>query len=78
MSRYHPDFKCGVLGIQYSYLDKVAHAFLPDAHCADMTGAIRFFTAIDPKVETIRTYSGASLDTVYGRIGDTWKVKVLA
>lgn len=78
MSRYHPDLKCRVLGLQYGYTDKVGHAFLEKDHCADMSGAIRVFTAIDPKVETIRTYSGGSLDTIYARAGDTWVVRMLA
>lgn len=65
MSVYHSDLQCQVEETQYSRELKTGSIFMPEGHCVDMSAAIRFFTEMDPEVETILTFSGDQADTIY-------------
>jgi hypothetical protein len=46
---------------------------MADGNCCDMDGCVAVFTAIDPQVCAIATFSGINKDTVYTRYGERWE-----
>jgi hypothetical protein len=65
-----------VESIQYDFRRRVGVVDVAAGGCTDMSGAIAFFTRIDPAVRRIETLSDYVPDTVYVRTddtGDTWE-----
>lgn len=56
---------CKVKTLSYDFRTGVGEIHFPPFHCCDMDGCIKLFTAIDPKVKDIQTYSGEKMDTRY-------------
>jgi hypothetical protein len=74
MARWNASLMCSVIRIEYYYDHYIGVLWMESGHCVDMTGAIKFFQAIDPKVRCIYTYSGMVSDTAYRLDGKKWNV----
>jgi hypothetical protein len=61
--------------VLYDFEQGLGVVYLPDRCCTDMSGAIRFFTRIDPKVRLIRTMVDETEDIVYMRTGSGWEAR---
>lgn len=63
----HDKLMCDVHSISYDYVTKIGIVKI-DYGCTDMAGTINLFTALDPAVRRIYTFSGdgsRGLDTYY-------------
>jgi hypothetical protein len=56
---------CRVQPLVYDARTRIGRLDFPAGDCCDMSGAIKLFTAIDPDVLAIETFSGGEPDTVY-------------
>lgn len=70
--------KCVPINVSYDYIDHSGKMELKRLHCTDMSGCIRYFKRIDPKVRYIYTYSAGMTGTVYEKFGDDWRVREVA
>ncbi|MCL4848100.1 MAG: hypothetical protein KJ066_16280 [Acidobacteria bacterium] len=67
------DLGCFAARLTYDFGTKTGTlALAPDA-CTDMDGAIALFTAIDPAVQRIETFTSGIRDTTYARRGNEWR-----
>lgn len=69
---HHPELQCSIVALNYNFERRLGHVHMAENHCADMAGAIEFFSRIDPAVRTILTFSGGVDDTAYHRRGEEW------
>ena len=69
---YHPELACTVHGVCYDFATQTGTLAMDEMNCADMAGAIAFFSRIDPSVKTIATIAGGRDDTTYRRRGGEW------
>jgi hypothetical protein len=67
---WHTNLMCGIEHLSYDFVGKVAVLRLPEGHCVDMDGAIKFVKRIDPQVRRIETWSGSEVDTLYVRMDE--------
>lgn len=69
---------CNVRRITYEPVNRTGEVILDEHGCADMSGAIELFIAIDPDVRKIQASNsdGQTLTsgTVYRRNGNDWNV----
>jgi hypothetical protein len=72
---FHDGIKTRLLNLRYDSLEKRG-----DMWCGgpvDMSGSIRLFEAIDPKVKVIIAYKDDVPDIAYVKKGDEWEVWAL-
>lgn len=69
---YRVDLSTLVHSLTFDFRTHTGRLILPDLCCADMSGCIRLFTAIDPHVIRIETLAGDVADTTYVRDGGNW------
>ncbi|MEQ1406432.1 hypothetical protein ABK249_15990 [Neorhizobium sp. Rsf11] len=62
------------VGLSYDFKTKTGRLDMALGESCDMTACIDLFQGIDPKVTTIKTYSGTKADTSYHRKGRAWFV----
>lgn len=68
--------KCGLpVRIEYNTATRTGLIRMSPHCCADMTGAIRLFVAIDPQVVLIHTFAGERPDVSYRNDGPIWRVE---
>ena len=72
MTNWRNDLVCGIDRLEYDFETRVARLYLPDCHCADMTGAIKLAETIDDHVKVIITYAGDKPDTRYNLTTEGW------
>lgn len=72
---YHCLLMTTIRRMSYDFERRLGVLYLPEGVCTDMTGAIRFFTRIDPEVQQIQTYAGPERDTIYTRTGKQWEAR---
>jgi hypothetical protein len=66
--------QCAVHAVTYDFVGRFGSVIMGDGSCTDMTGCIRMFEAIDPKVERINTgYTNGQPDTRYEKSDGQWK-----
>ena len=70
--RHDKRFQCEVLRLSYDFGSRAGIAEFAEDNCSDMDGAIKVFSAIDPEVINIQTYSGEKKDTLYRKIKGEW------
>ena len=63
---------CHLQQMAYDARTGVGRLDFPAGECCHMPAALDLFTAIDPHVQVIETFSGGEPDTVYRRDGDRW------
>lgn len=73
---FRDDVQCHVQKLTYDFKEKVGHLFLEDGDCTSMSGCIKLFQAIDPRVVGILTIAGGRQDTGYVQIGGKWEARV--
>ena len=68
-SVFRDDLCASVASLSYHFADRIGMLLLPSQNCPDMRGTIALFTAIDPEVLKIETYSAGDRqrDTTYVR-----------
>lgn len=66
------ELQCYVEEFDICFIAHTAEVWMPDGSCTDMSGAINYFTALDPDVKSIITWSGGRADTSYVRGPDGW------
>lgn len=69
---HHPELQSNVVAVGYNFERRLGQLHMAENHCADMAGAIEFFSRIDPAVKTILTYAGGVDDTAFHRRGEEW------
>jgi hypothetical protein len=65
-------FMCGVNAIAYDMRSRTGTVHVPPGHCTDMSGTIRFFTQLDPRVSSISVVSESWPTLIYQRHGHVW------
>jgi hypothetical protein len=65
---FHPQMQCFVESVSYDFETRVGVVTLRDGGCTDMSGTIKTFVKIDPKVQQIHVFSDGVLDIVYNRV----------
>jgi hypothetical protein len=70
---YIEELKAAVKSISYDFDTKIGNLYMPDMCCTDMSGCIAFFQRIDPRVESIYTFSNGVRDTSYHLRGGEWR-----
>ena len=71
---YHDGLQCWVLGLTYDFASRTGRLNMEEGACCDMTGCIRLFEAIDPRVLVVQTFSGEKQDTEFrhSKTGIAW------
>jgi hypothetical protein len=54
---------CRVMSAVYDRRTRTGRVFMAPVHCCDMSGAIKLFQQVDPRVDRIETYAGGEPDT---------------
>jgi hypothetical protein len=72
---YRADLESEVNGLEYSFHTRQGRLFVPANGGADMEGAVRLFSLIDPHVQRISTLAGLEQSTVYDRGVDGWEAR---
>lgn len=70
---FHEGAQCYVVALRYDFVERRGRLIMGDDSCTDMSGAIRMFEAIDPGVQSIATFAGATPDTSYVRVNGKWE-----
>jgi hypothetical protein len=61
-----------VRGVRYDVARRAGQLHISEGCRCDMQACIDLFEGIDPLVEVISTYAGASADSIYSRTNGTW------
>jgi len=72
--KFDDRLSCFVDSLSYDFNSLTGKLHITDGGCCDMTGCIKLFKLIDPKVTKILTYSGAKEDTSYVKKDTKWVV----
>jgi hypothetical protein len=56
---------CEVERITYDFQKHVAHVYMPEGNCTDMSRTIDFFQRLDKNVGHIHTWQANKVDTQY-------------
>jgi hypothetical protein len=62
-----------VEGVAYDFRTREGRLYLPELCCCDRGGALALFTAIDSKVEVVRTFAGDKADMVFLKKAGEWE-----
>lgn len=65
---FDPLMQCFVESVHYDFDTRIGTAVLRDGGCTDMSGTIKTFIRLNPKVQQIRVYTDDGLDIVYRRV----------
>jgi hypothetical protein len=66
---------CHAVSLTYDFGSHTGRLFLPGRDRCDMTGCVKMFEGIDPKVTAIQTYSGNKPTTMYRKDGGEWRAR---
>ena len=64
-SVYNTQLMCSVISLGYDFPTHHGYVYFPEYCCCDMQGCIKLFTAIDPDVTMVITFSGPKPDMIY-------------
>ena len=64
-AKYDALMQCGIIKMEYDFIDGVGKVWFPDKECCDFVGCVKWFEKIDKDVRLIMTFSGDYLDTCY-------------
>jgi hypothetical protein len=72
MRRTDPRLHCCIEDLTYDFRTREGQIHFPRLNCCDMSGCIRLFQGIDPRVQAIQTFNGDGPDTRYTLTGGRW------
>jgi hypothetical protein len=70
---WNNDLWCHPESMEYDFKSNTGVLRMPPVECCDMSGCIKMFKKIDPRVKRINTISGKYWDMIYILTGDEWK-----
>jgi hypothetical protein len=73
--QFHKGLQCFLLSIENKPGNRV-ELYLEEGDCADMTGAIRLATAVNPDVAVVACYA-KRLDTEFRKSDGMWRCHIL-
>jgi hypothetical protein len=68
------ELMCGLVAAQINYQHDLVILFLPDTHCTDMRGAIKFCKRLLKSVKRIDVRAGKRDDYGYAIFNGDWRV----
>ena len=70
---YDERLQCFAEVLDYDFKTRTGILYIGSHGCCDMTGCVKLFKAVDPRAETINTFSSESPDTIYKKQGAGWQ-----
>jgi hypothetical protein len=71
---WNKDLMCGLIAAEINYVNDMVLLFLPNWHCTNMNGAIRFCKRLYRKVNRIVVIAGNRDDYGYELLDGEWVV----